>query len=138
MSELYDSTNDTIHSFTKGRPVKQQILRQGDILLVAVKAAPPIAQRRSEQASALVLGYGEVTGHHHVLESAVWVVAEETTQEDLRQFALGNKEMPVFVVVEEDTQLIHQEHSPLAVSAGVWQVLRQRQYFPGEIQSVRD
>jgi hypothetical protein len=116
----------------------QQLIRQGDIALIRTEILPPTVAPRPQGRGRLTLGYGEVSGHHHVLEDAIWVVAEKTTQEDLRQFALGNKTIPVFVVVEEETQLVHQEHDTLIVQPGIWQVVRQREYTPGAIVSVRD
>jgi hypothetical protein len=115
-----------------------QQIRQGDICLVRVAQLPPSVQPRPKSRGRLTLGYGEVTGHHHVVEDAIWVVAEDTTPEDLRQFAMGNKTIPVFVVAEETTLLVHQEHDAIVVEPGIWQVLRQREYTPGAIMSVRD
>ena len=117
---------------------KQQILRQGDILLVRVAKVSTELVRKATADGRVTVGYGEVTGHHHTIQDAVWLVAPEITDSDLHQFALGNKTIPVFVVVEAPTTIEHQEHAAITLGAGVWQVLRQREYFPEAIRSVRD
>lgn len=115
-----------------------QSIRQGDLLLVKIAKPPTNLERKPTKNGQCTIGYGEVTGHHHTIQDAEWLVAPETTMDDLHQFALGNTTMPVFVVLDEPTTLTHQEHAPIALGAGVWQVVRQREYFPGELRSVRD
>jgi hypothetical protein len=77
-------------------------IRQGDILLVHVATLPVGLERKPTKNGKVTVGYGEVTGHTHTIQDAVWLVAPETTMDDLHQ------------------------------------VLRQRQYEPGRILSVRD
>lgn len=115
-----------------------QSIRQGDILLVRVATPPANLARKPTKTASVTVGYGEVTGHHHTIQDAVWLVAPDTTLDDLHQFALGDKTLPVFVVLDEPSQLTHQEHAPIALDAGVWQVVRQRTYSPEAIVSVRD
>lgn len=114
-------------------------VRQGDILLIKMGSAPAGLERKATKNGQVTVGYGEVTGHHHTIQDAVWLVAPDITPDDLHQFAMGNRpDMPVFVVADEPTTLTHQEHSPIALDAGVWQVVRQRTYSPERIISVRD
>jgi len=111
------------------------MLRQGDILLVPATAPEHFERRHVEQA---VLGYGEATGHTHTLECVEWLVAPETSDEDLHQFALGAKDMTVFIVTADEVYLTHQEHAAVIIPPGVWQVIRQRVYSPQAILSVID
>lgn len=112
------------------------MIRQGDILLVPASAP---ANYRHMRVDEVVVGYGEATGHTHVIGNAVWLVAPETTGEHLHRFAMGKMlEVPVFVEVAEDATLRHQEHAPLTVPAGTWRVIRQREYSPAAIRSVID
>lgn len=113
-------------------------VRQGDILLVFVPNPPVNLERKSTANGTVTVGYGEVTGHHHTIQNAAWFVAPETTMDDLHQFALGTKTLPVFVVADETTEIRHQEHAPIVLSPGTWQVLRQREYTPERIVSVID
>lgn len=118
--------------------MQQQIVRQGDILLIRTDAATNLV-RKPTKTGQVTVGYGEVTGHHHTIQDAVWYVAPDVTDEDLHQFALGNRQdMPVFVVVDEPTTITHQEHTAHVLETGAWQVLRQREYEPGRIRSVVD
>lgn len=115
------------------------MVRQGDLLLVRVNTPPTQLERKATKDGKCTIGYGEVTGHHHTIQDAVWYVAPDTTMDDLHQFAQGNRlDMPVFVALDAPTTLTHQEHSPIALDAGIWQVVRQREYFPAAIVSVRD
>lgn len=110
-------------------------VRQGDILIIPA-TAPEHFERRT--AGRCTVGYGEATGHHHVIEQAQWVVAPGTTEDDLRQFAMGARNIPVFVVATEETTLIHPEHDTIAIAPGVWRVIRQAQYSPQELRAVYD
>lgn len=112
-------------------------IRQGDILLVPASAPDGYETRKPGRC---VVGYGEATGHHHVLENVQWVVAPGTTDDDLRRFAMGQKQtMPVFIVATEETSLTHPEHDALTIAPGVWRVIRQAQHVPGELpQAVYD
>lgn len=113
------------------------MLRQGDILLVEVDTVPAGYELRTP--ARLTLGHGEVTGHTHTLERACWIVAPQTTAEALFQFAVsGQTDAPVFVLVEEDTVLTHQEHEALTIPAGTYRIVRQREYTPQAIRSVMD
>jgi hypothetical protein len=38
----------------------------------------------------------------------------------------------------DDSQIVHEEHAPIALEPGYWQVIRQREYSPEEIRWVRD
>ena len=119
------------------------MIRQGDICMVKVDIPPANLVRKPAKHKQCTVGYGEVSGHNHVVLDAEWLVAPETTDDDLRQFALGNRlNMPIFVVVDADTILSHQldngvpttDHAPLALAAGTWQVIRQEEYVPGELR----
>jgi len=128
-----------IFAFRKGHSVKNKfVVRQGDICLIRTDNVPANLVRKPTEDSAVTVGFGEVTGHHHTIQDAVWYVAPETTVEDLHQFALGNGTVPVFVALDEASVLTHQEHAPISLDAGVWRVLRQREYTPERVLSVRD
>lgn len=108
------------------------MIRQGDILLIPADATPADYIQRSGE---VVLGLGEVTGHRHLLQHAVWLVAPTT---DVAQFAISGGDVPVFVVAGENSQLVHEEHRALKIPAGTWQVIRQREYTPSTNRFVAD
>ena len=101
--------------------------RQGDVLLVAIDTIPggqPVARDRGH----LVLAYGEVTGHAHVIdappETAVLTAAEHGRF--LRLLADAN--LVHGVLGTTLVRLPHDEHAPVAVPAGSYAVLGQEEW----------
>lgn len=93
---------------------KQQITgyRHGDVFLRAVLAVPPAAHEDAQWNR--VLAYGEVTGHAHRVSGAMslWNAGEQ------RYVAVG----------AEGATLTHEEHGPIAVAPGAYEVVIQRQW----------
>ena len=106
------------------------MFRQGDILLVPVSPddvpaeAVPAARDR---AGRCVLARGEATGHAHVVAG-----------HDLRVLASPNDVDQMFVEIVSRARLVHEEHGPITVPAGWYQVVRQREYVPGAYRPVAD
>jgi hypothetical protein len=92
--------------------------RQGDVLVVAVDAVPESARPVARSAGRLVLAEGEATGHAHAITSpdAVLLHDEETNRRFLRLAA--------------EAILGHEEHAPILLAAGTYEVRRQREYAP--------
>ena len=70
-----------------------------------------------------LLAEGEATGHAHVvvgneLRLAEWVRPRRGTSAQRR----------TYLVVEGEATLVHEEHLPLVVAEGVYEVRRQREY----------
>jgi hypothetical protein len=113
------------------------LIRQGDLLLVPVVGVPqPGTRVLVEEATAdrHVLADGEATGHAHVAEGR----SLRLTKVALRRGPYGT-ERRTFLVVEgdEDAKLVHEEHSPLALSPGTYEVRRQHEYEPSNRRSWR-
>ena len=110
----------------KTRSARAGFLRQGDVLLVRVDAIP---ERRvglvvSEQtADRHLLAEGEATGHAHVVVGNELRLAEWS-----RRRRWGPSEQRRYLVVEGEATLVHEEHLPLVVAEGVYEVRRQREY----------
>jgi hypothetical protein len=73
-----------------------------------------------------ILAHGEVTGHSHRIEQPeaahLWSVGET-----------------IFLqVLEHSTRVIHEEHAPIELPAGLYRVWRQREYTPTAIVRVSD
>jgi hypothetical protein len=101
--------------------------RQGDVALVRVAKLPPGTKRVKAKATRpIVLAEGEVTGHAHTMER-VGVAEYSTPQTDTR-----------YIVAEVEAWLRHQEHAPITVEPGVYEIRHQREYAPGEIRRVAD
>ena len=98
-------------------------VRQGDVLLVRVDVDLHGARHVARDGGRVVLAYGEVTGHAHAIREP---------RAALR--TIGGRrylDAPVSFVVE------HEEHAPLSLDAGTYEVVLQREYVPGPIASRR-
>ena len=93
--------------------------RQGDVLFVKVADLPAeLVERKSD-----VLVEGEATGHaHRLTEGQAW-----QTQEGV-----------LFLSAVTGSKIVHEEHAPIELEPGYWQVIRQREYSPKETRWVRD
>lgn len=102
------------------------VLRQGDVLLVAVEEIPigalpvPAAEHRGRMC--LVVARGERTGHAHTLPADHAVLLRATD-------ASGNLE-GFAEVLTAGVALAHEEHRSLPIPVGRYRVIMQRQYDP--------
>ncbi len=94
--------------------------RQGDVLLTPCEtlsgSAFPVAVGTGE----VVLAHGEVTGHAHTM------MADRVRY--FREDGSGRGFIQVYGA--EPVALQHQEHAPLSVEPGLYEVRRQREYRP--------
>lgn len=107
----------------------QTMFRQGDVLLVSVDAIPVDAVS-CEVKGDVILAYGEVTGHAHRL-----------APELVKPFAKGGVWSPTaerYIKAMEGATLTHEEHGAIALPAGNYRVVQQREYHPEELRNVAD
>jgi hypothetical protein len=78
---------------------------QGDVPILRIDALPANAKPRKDNNR--IVAYGEVTGHHHVIEQA------QMYDDDL-----GN----LFALVEQPTRILHHEHGAIILAPGVYQI----------------
>ena len=110
----------------KGTIMKKIFYRQGDVGLQLVASLPANAVAvKPTEPHRIVLAYGEVTGHAHALHEVTKV----------REFSY---EAERFIQVMETTSLKHEEHAPILLAPGVYQVIQQVEYSPEEIRNVAD
>ena len=126
------------------------ILRQGDVLLVAVKGGLPRPVPVSRDHGRVVLAYGEVTGHSHAIadEGAVLTVLDhraemaEAARKLLAEVGLTTEIRDEDVVgvleVPVPAELVHEEHAAVELADERYVVLRQREYAPEAIRQVAD
>lgn len=93
------------------------MVRQGDILLVQVRARPPDGREVPRERGELVLAHGEATHHRHR------VVSRDAR---LVEYSGGR-----WLCVGATAQLVHEEHGRIRVPPGTYRVVRQREYAPG-------
>jgi len=91
---------------------------QGDVMFIQRKKKPSGKKTAPRQDSRLVLARGEKTGHDHTVDSATTTLFGK----------VGDGNMAIVVV--EPTQVLHQEHPPLGLEPGYYDVVVQRQYVP--------
>jgi hypothetical protein len=99
-------------------------LRQGDVLLVPVERLPSGKKKARKNG---ILAYGEATGHSH---SVADLLAAEV-------YEIENG-MYLSVTAEDGVSIVHQEHGPILVPKGKYQIRIQREYSPEEIRNVKD
>ena len=99
------------------------IYRQGDVLIEQIETLPAGLKKSKEKR--IILAYGEVTGHCH-----------EADVESCKSFV--DAEGGLYLEVEVDTEVKHQEHDTITLPAGVYRIVHQREYSPEEIRRVAD
>jgi len=104
--------------------MKQEIIfRQGDLLMREIKELPENLKKLSHK----ILAEGEVTGHKHQFFGNVDVYEND-------------KGKVMFEVMSANAELVHQEHKPILIGKGVYEVIKEREYnpFEEEIRQVMD
>lgn len=98
--------------------------RQGDILLIPVQSAD--CPTHCDQPT---LALGEATGHAHRLDVEARV---SVPLGELVEFAAGNRPLdatPIYLAVDNtEAYLRHEEHAPIHIAPGLYEVRRQREY----------
>lgn len=97
--------------------------RQGDVLLIEERIPrswlPVRMAKVARDAGRLVLAYGEVTGHAHVIDAP----EGEAVQ-------LSDKDNRRFLKLMSDVDLVHEEHDTIKVPKGTYRVVQQEQFVP--------
>jgi hypothetical protein len=103
-------------------------IRQGDVILTPVESGE-LAQRqpapldRAQRLNHLTLAEGEVTGHRHRIADG--------------EAELYERNGTLYLSVRsESARLVHEEHKPIDIPRGLWQVRIQREYVGTEQQQV--
>lgn len=108
----------------------KKLYRQGDVLFTRINALPDGARKTRQNAT---VAYGEVTGHSHAIAEA-----DRQTAEVLE---IGNG---LYMHVSEEgislegITIQHEEHGPITLPPGDYEVTIQREYTPQGISSVLD
>ena len=95
--------------------------RQGDLLFILQEGRPNtlLVERPGS-----VIVAGEATGHAHRLVGG-------TILEDRFDGTL-------YLDLPDTGPVVHEEHDALTLGPGIWLVVRQREYTPGAVRTVRD
>lgn len=88
--------------------------RQGDVLLIMLPAKP---EHLGVPLRTNILLEGSVTGHHHSIQNGkIYPIIQERAS-------------PVIAIVEAGShcQIVHEEHGPIDLPEGFYEVRRQRE-----------
>jgi hypothetical protein len=109
----------------------QQFMRQGDVGIIKVLAIPSEATLVPAEKNTIVLAYGEQTGHSHRIDTSDAVV---------REFTMTDAQGVVrrFLNVMSSAVVVHEEHAPIPLQEGTYEIIQQREYFPEAIRNVAD
>jgi hypothetical protein len=100
--------------------------RQGDVLIRTIGKLPKGLARVPLDGGRVILAYGEVTGHAHVVEGDVQLFASDLEEMEQR-----------FLRVEEEAQVVHDEHDTVTLPPGDYEIVRQREYTSADMAPVR-
>jgi hypothetical protein len=102
------------------------MFRQGDVLIRPVDRVPEGLKRVPLDEGRVVLAYGEVTGHAHVVVGDVEFLAADIVE--LEQ---------TFLRVEAEVQVVHDEHDTVTLPPGDYEIVRQREYTSADMEPMR-
>jgi hypothetical protein len=105
--------------------MNRDMYRQGDVLLVKADQLPDAAEALPLDDERIVLAWGELTGHAHAVAATA---AQMYADGDVRYLK----------VHEAGANLVHEEHSTINLSPGVYRVVHQREYVPNSSRLVLD
>lgn len=101
------------------------IYRQGDILFTRT-AKPGVAKTKNTEVKDGVIALGEVTGHSHRLAPGSAATLFRDKGDNMA------------ITVEEEADVIHEEHDTVKLPEGTYKVTRQREYQPEGNKQVID
>ena len=93
--------------------------RQGDVLLCAVDDIPSGAKPVPSEDDRVVVALGELTGHAHAFAAA-----------EARMLRDRGRQRSFLVIGKGGGRLCHEEHDPILVPEGNYELRRQREYAP--------
>jgi len=108
-----------------------KLYRQGDVLFRQIAGLPKGKHKKRENAT---VAYGEVTGHSHAIaieDREVAEVLEIGTGLYVHVSASG-------IRIEGGATFVHEEHGPITLPVGDYEVVIQQEYAPEGIRSVID
>ena len=103
----------------------ERMYRHGDVLLM--KAELPEGSTEQVRSKRVVLAEGEATGHSH-----------DVITKEMPAITFLAPDGEMYLELQEDAQLVHQEHAIIDLPVGMWWVIHQREYTPERLQRVRD
>ena len=94
--------------------------RHGDVLVRSIKEIPSEATKRQGS----ILARGEATGHAHRIQGKCELFESKGTL--------------YLQILDDEVELVHEEHKTIVLPKGKYRVWQQREYSPTEIRRVMD
>ncbi len=114
---------------------KRGQLRQGDVFIEPIEDLDMNEMEEIPRDNGrVILAYGEVTGHAHALTDDGIKLYQHKNHEDLKK----KNEPYLYLVVNNDTALSHEEHPDVPITKGKYKIAHQYQYTMREVQPVLD
>lgn len=88
---------------------------QGDLFFISKIVIPKGARTVERTAKGYIIAEGEATGHAHVID------------DDIR---LYEKDGTLYVSTSKTVEVLHEEHRPVRLQSGIWEVGIVREYDP--------
>lgn len=98
---------------------------QGDVLFTQVAKKPVSLKPIAPESGLLILAKGEATGHHHSVPANAGLL-------EIDEGGI------MYLTIEELTEVRHQEHNPIQLTPGIYQVDKQNEMMFGHWQRVAD
>jgi hypothetical protein len=103
----------------------KEMYRQGDLLFIKVDGLPAGGGKTKKKKDDIILK-GEATGHAHRI-----VNGQILEYRDWRNNGM-------YLQVEDEGKVVHEEHATIFLTPGFWLVVRQREYNAGTTSLVLD
>ena len=101
--------------------------RQGDVLLCGVEGIPLTATPIPSNGNRVIVALGELTGHAHTFAA-----------KEVRLFRDEPSGRSFLAIAEDGSALVHEEHDPIHVPEGRYELRRQREYTQQRPRYVAD
>jgi len=102
---------------TSVKEISVNTIRQGDVFLIPVIKIPKLTTEVPRDRGKLVLAYGEVTGHSHVIDAPPASATLLTSAENER-----------FLRLLTEAPIVHEEHGTIQVAPGDYRVVIGREF----------
>ncbi len=108
--------------------------RQGDVYLKQVEVLPELEDKHyfsteskpESEDKSIVLAYGESTGHKHAIYDGNAILMRQKNSDKF------------YLIIVKTSELKHEEHDPISLPVGNYEVVHQREYTPTQIRRVID
>ncbi|MBF0398990.1 MAG: hypothetical protein HQK78_19600 [Desulfobacterales bacterium] len=101
------------------------LYQQGNVLIESIQSIPTEALVKNPENNKYIIAKGEATGHAHVIKDPVVLYCHKKT---------------FYILAKIEFQIIHEEHLPLFIPKGIYQIRKVREYdhFFEETKEIAD